>query len=86
MYSMKSRYRIGISFSQLEGINKLEQSIWGDREESEDEEDLRAGFGSSSSRKRSKNYSAPVAFVSGGVKHGNRIEGEVSSTSFRFFL
>lgn len=38
---------------------------------------MHAGFGSSSSKKRSKNYSAPVTFVSGGVKHGNKIEGEV---------
>ncbi|KHN87809.1 Septin and tuftelin-interacting protein 1 -like protein [Toxocara canis] len=60
------------------GLSKSQQlyGIWGDREESEDEEDMRAGFGSSSSRKRAKNYSAPVAFVSGGVKQGNRIEGE----------
>uniref|UniRef100_A0A915CIU4 G-patch domain-containing protein n=1 Tax=Parascaris univalens TaxID=6257 RepID=A0A915CIU4_PARUN len=64
------------------GLTKSQQlyGIWGDREESEDEEDLHAGFGSSASRKRSKNYSAPVAFVSGGVKHGNRIEGEHKDT------
>lgn len=50
--------------------------IWADREESDDE-DAHAGFGLKGSRKQSKNYSAPVTFVSGGVKHGNKIEKEV---------
>ncbi|VDK46318.1 unnamed protein product [Anisakis simplex] len=61
------------------GLSKNQQlyGIWADREESDDEEDSHAGFGSATrSGKRGKNYSAPVAFVSGGVKHGNRIEGE----------
>lgn len=42
--------------------------MWADKEES-DEEEERPSFG----RKR-PNYTAPVNFVSGGVKHGSRIE------------
>lgn len=58
--------------------------IWADHEES-DNEDIHAGFGSKGSKKQSKNYSAPVTFVSGGIKHGNTIEGEVCCFSHNFF-
>ncbi|KAK6103807.1 GC-rich sequence DNA-binding factor-like family protein [Brugia pahangi] len=59
------------------GLSKNQQlyGIWADHEES-DNEDIHAGFGSKGSKKQSKNYSAPVTFVSGGIKHGNTIERE----------
>ncbi|VDN06589.1 unnamed protein product, partial [Thelazia callipaeda] len=58
--------------------NKQLYGIWAEHEES-DEDNERAGFGSAGSKKYNKNYSAPVAFVSGGVKYGNKIEGESKS-------
>lgn len=61
--------------------NFFSSGIWADREESDDENGY-AGLGSLGSRKRSKNYSAPVSFVSGGIKHGNKIEGEVIDRIF----
>lgn len=59
------------------GLSKNQQlyGIWADREDSDDE-DTHVGFGSAGTKKRSKNYSAPVTFVSGGVKRGNKIEEE----------
>ncbi|VDD90514.1 unnamed protein product [Enterobius vermicularis] len=59
------------------GLSKNQQlyGIWAERED-DDEEELHAGFGSFGSRKKNKNYSAPVSFVSGGIKHGQKIEKE----------
>ncbi|MCP9262121.1 hypothetical protein DINM_005413 [Dirofilaria immitis] len=68
-YALNPGYRRGLS------KNQQLYGIWADREES-DNEDVHAGFGSKSSKKQSKNYSAPVTFVSGGIKHGNTIEKE----------
>lgn len=63
--------------------NKKRLGIWADREESDDE-DAHVGFGSVGDKKKAKNYSAPVSFVSGGVKRGNKIEGEVSFCALAF--
>uniref|UniRef100_A0A2K6VEC1 G-patch domain-containing protein n=1 Tax=Onchocerca volvulus TaxID=6282 RepID=A0A2K6VEC1_ONCVO len=68
-YALNPGYRRGLS------KNQQLYGIWADREES-DSEDTHAGFGSKGSKKQSKNYSAPVTFVSGGIKHGNKIEKE----------
>ncbi|VDK67133.1 unnamed protein product [Litomosoides sigmodontis] len=68
-YALNPGYRRGLS------KNQQLYGIWADHEES-DNEDVYAGFGSRGSKKQSKNYSAPVTFVSGGIKRGNTIEGE----------
>jgi tuftelin-interacting protein 11 len=45
--------------------------IWAEDSDEEDEAPARAGFGS----KPSKNYSAPVGFVSGGIQQsGKKVE------------
>ncbi|MFH4981967.1 hypothetical protein AB6A40_008676 [Gnathostoma spinigerum] len=63
------------------GLSKNQQlyGIWADREESDDDES-HLGFGASSFNRKSKNYSAPVNFVSGGIKEGNKIVGASSES------
>uniref|UniRef100_A0A0N5AM51 G-patch domain-containing protein n=1 Tax=Syphacia muris TaxID=451379 RepID=A0A0N5AM51_9BILA len=60
------------------GFSKNQQlyGIWADKEDS-DEEDAHAGFGSFGTRKKNKNYSAPVNFVSGGIKGQKKSSEEI---------
>lgn len=68
--------------------NKTIYGIWADSEDEDDGGRERSGF--AGGKRKNRDYTAPVAFVSGGVKVGDKVtkteeEDDVAPVSYFFF-